>query len=65
MPPAFFYVRCGATLSHCFAVLVGQTENKRLTSVLREVISDVEQGKSLSEAFLGSIRTACHECSST
>ncbi len=46
-----FMLDAGATLSHCFAVLVGQTENKRLTSVLREVISDVEQGKSLSEAF--------------
>lgn len=46
-----FMLDAGATLSHCFAFLIGQTENKRLTGVLQEVISDVEQGKSLSEAF--------------
>ncbi|MDD4335043.1 MAG: type II secretion system F family protein [Desulfotomaculaceae bacterium] len=41
----------GAPLLHCLNILALQTENQRLTRILREMIASVEQGKSLSDAF--------------
>lgn len=41
----------GAPLLHCLNILARQTENRRLTRILPEVITCLEQGKSLSEAF--------------
>ncbi|MDD2554422.1 MAG: type II secretion system F family protein [Desulfotomaculaceae bacterium] len=41
----------GAPLLHCLNILALQTENQRLARILREVITGVEEGKSLSDAF--------------
>ncbi|HAA90660.1 MAG TPA: type II secretion system F family protein [Peptococcaceae bacterium] len=41
----------GIPLLQCLNILAQQTENKHLRRILQEVITDVEKGKSLSEAF--------------
>lgn len=41
----------GIPLLQCLNILALQTENKHLTKILREAITNVEKGKSLSEAF--------------
>ncbi len=41
----------GAPLLHCLNILARQTENRRLTKIIKEAITGVEQGKSLSDAF--------------
>lgn len=41
----------GIPLLQCLHILIQQTESKRLNSILRDVVTGVEKGKSLSEAF--------------
>lgn len=41
----------GIPLLQCLHVLAAQTENKRLTGILRDVTASVEKGNSLSSAF--------------
>lgn len=41
----------GIPLLQCLNILAQQTENKQLRKILQEVVTDVEKGKSLSEAF--------------
>lgn len=41
----------GMPLLQCLNIIAEQTENKRLTKVLREVINGVEKGSSLGDAF--------------
>lgn len=42
----------GIPLMQCLSILVLQTEGKDLKNILREVVGEVEKGRSLSEAFL-------------
>ncbi len=41
----------GIPLLQCLNILAQQTENKQLRKILHEVVTGVEKGKSLSEAF--------------
>lgn len=43
----------GIPILQCLNILAGQTENKSLRSVVREVVIDIEKGKGLTEAFKG------------
>jgi type IV pilus assembly protein PilC len=44
-------LEAGIPLLQCLNILTVQTENKLLTRILRETITSVEKGKSLSDAF--------------
>lgn len=44
-------IEAGIPLLQCMNILVQQTESKRLRKILKEVMTGVEKGKSLSEAF--------------
>ncbi|MGB9792532.1 MAG: type II secretion system F family protein [Thermacetogeniaceae bacterium] len=46
-------VAAGIPLLQCLRTLAVQTENKRLRSIIAEVASDIEKGKSLSESLRG------------
>lgn len=44
-------VEAGIPLLQCLNILTQQTENKKMCEILKAVIMDIENGKSLSEAF--------------
>jgi type IV pilus assembly protein PilC len=44
-------IEAGIPLLQCLNILTQQTESKKLREILRAVIMDIENGKSLSEAF--------------
>ncbi|MDR9786145.1 MAG: type II secretion system F family protein [Peptococcaceae bacterium MAG4] len=44
-------LEAGIPLLQCIGILTQQTESKKLREILRAVIMDIENGKSLSEAF--------------
>lgn len=44
-------VGAGLPLTQCFETVLGQTQNKRLQSIIQEIMAAVEGGKSLSAAF--------------
>ena len=44
-------IEAGIPLLQCLNILTQQTESKKLREILKAVIMDIENGKSLSEAF--------------
>jgi type IV pilus assembly protein PilC len=44
-------IEAGIPLLQCLNILAQQTENKKMREILKAVIMDIENGKSLSEAF--------------